>query len=83
MEECNELKEVLIYTIMLQLDILNPNDSANEVKKRDKIRLLSVLTCEELEKIIQIYEQQINALILKRKQKLLGKLTDPKHYCHN
>lgn len=83
MEECNELKEVLIYTIMLQLDILNPNDSANEVKKREKVRLLSVLTCEQLEGIIQIYEQQINALILKRKQKLLGKLTDSKHYCHN
>jgi len=31
MDPNNELKEILIYTIMLQLDILNPDDSRNEV----------------------------------------------------
>lgn len=83
MEECNELKEILIYTIILQLDILSPDEARNTFKKKNKIEFLTLLTCEELEGIIQIYEQQINALILKRKQKLLGKLTDPAHYCQN
>lgn len=83
MDPNNELKEILIYTIMLQLDILNPDDSRNEVKKRNKVNFLTFLSCEELEGIIQIYEQQINALILKRKQKLLNKLTNPTHYCQN
>ena len=83
MDPKNDLKEILIYTIILQLDILSPDEARNTFKRKNKIEFLNLLTIEELESIINIYENQINALILKRKQKLLSKLTDPSHYCQN
>ncbi len=83
MDTNNDLKEILIYTIILQLDILSPDEARNKFKRKNKIEFLKLLSCEELESIIQIYENQINALILKRKKKLLSKLTDPAHYCQN
>lgn len=83
MDTNNDLKEILIYTIILQLDILSPDEARNKFKRKNKIEFLNLLSCEELESIIQIYENQINALILKRKKKLLSKLTDPAHYCQN
>ncbi len=78
----DELKAVLIYTIVLQLQILNPEKYKNGIDRNQKI-LLEILNTDELEGIIQIYENQINAMILARKTKLIGERLQPDHYCHN
>jgi hypothetical protein len=78
----DELKSVLIYTIVLQLQILNPEKYKNGIDRNQKI-LLEILNPDELESIIQIYENQINALILARKTKLIGERLQPDHYCNN
>ena len=78
----DELKAVLIHTIVLQLQILNPEKYKLGIGRQDKI-LLEILSADELEGIIQIYENQINAMILARKTKLIGERLQPDHYCHN
>ena len=78
----DELKAVLIHTIVLQLQILNPEKYKLGMGRQDKI-LLEILSADELEGIIQIYENQINAMILARKTKLFGERLQPSHYCHN
>ena len=78
----DELKAVLIYTIVLQLQILNHEKYKNGIDRNQKI-LLEILNTDELESIINIYENQINALILARKTKLIGERLQPDHYCHN
>jgi hypothetical protein len=78
----DELKEVLIHTIVLQLQILNPEKYKLGIGRQDKI-LLEILSADELEGIIQIYENQINAMILARKTKLIGERLQPDHYCNN
>ncbi len=78
----DELKAVLIYTIVLQLQILNPEKYKNGIDRNQKI-LLEILNPDELESIIQIYENQINSLILARKTKLIGERLQSNHYCNN
>ncbi len=78
----DELKAVLIHTIVLQLQILNPEKYKLGIGRQDKI-LLEILSADELEGIIQIYENQINAMILARKTKLIGERLQPDHYCNN
>jgi hypothetical protein len=78
----DELKEVLIHTIVLQLQILNPEKYKLGIGRQDKI-LLEILGADELEGIIQIYENQINAMILARKTKLIGERLQSDHYCNN
>lgn len=78
----DELKAVLIHTIELQLQILNPEKYKLGMGRQDKI-LLEILNNEELEGIIQIYQNQINAMIIARKTKLIGDRLQPDHYCHN
>jgi hypothetical protein len=78
----DELKAVLIHTIVLQLQILNPEKYKLGIGRQDKI-LLEILSTDELEGIIQIYENQINAMILARKTKLIGERLQPDHYCNN
>ena len=78
----DELKAVLIHTIVLQLQILNPEKYKLGIGRQDKI-LLEILSADELEGIIQIYENQINAMILARKTKLIGERLQPDHYYHN
>jgi hypothetical protein len=82
MNQKDELKAVLIHTIVLQLQILNPEKYKLGIGRQDKI-LLEILSTDELEGIIQIYENQINAMILARKTKLIGERLQPDHYCHN
>lgn len=78
----DELKAVLIHTIVLQLQILNPEKYKLGIGRQDKI-LLEILSADELEGIIQIYENQINAMILARKTKLISERLQPDHYCNN
>ena len=78
----DELKAVLIHTIVLQLQILNPEKYKLGIGRQDKI-LLEILSADELEGIIQIYENQINAMILARKTNLIGERLQPDHYCNN
>lgn len=82
MNQKDELKEVLIHTIVLQLQILNPEKYKNGIGRQDKI-LLEKLSADELEGILHIYENQINAMILVRKTKLIGERLQPDHYCNN
>lgn len=78
----DELKSVLIHTIVLQLQILNPEKYKLGIGRNEKI-LLEILNPDELEGIIQIYQDQINAMIIARKNKLIGERLQPDHYCHN
>lgn len=78
----DELKEVLIHTIILQLQILNPKKYKNGIDDNQKI-LLEILNVDELEKIIQIYQDQINAMLKGLKNKLYGERLQPNHYCNN
>jgi hypothetical protein len=78
----DELKAVLIYTIVLQLQILSPEKYKNGIDRNQKI-LLEILNPDELESIINIYENQINSLILARKTKLISERLQSDHYCNN
>ena len=82
MNSKDELKVVLIHTIVLQLQILHPKKYKLGLG-REQLILLEILNNEELESIIQLYQDQINALIIARKNKLIGDRLQPDHYCHN
>jgi hypothetical protein len=78
----DELKAVLIHTIILQLQILNPEKYKNGIDSNQKI-LLEILNPDELEKIIQIYQNQITAKLKGLRNKLYGERLQSSHYCNN
>ena len=78
----DELKEVLIHTIVLQLQILNPEKYKKGIDDNQKI-LLEILNVDELEKIIQIYQDQITAMLKGMRNKLYGERLQHNHYCNN
>lgn len=83
MKTNNDLKNILIDTILMQLAILSASKKQDYSYQIEKIISLALLSEEELIQISDIYQDQINALVIQKRNKLVGNTLNPFDFCQN